>query len=107
MKMQPNTNKIYQPVFIKRRRIMLNLGKKTAMPPKIQAKDKEIEILNQYQASSRKERDDLWMQYPDFRELFDEIDEAEVFLTSWSDVGFSVHRFGRKQNGFVEYQTLF
>ncbi len=86
---------------------MFRFKKETVAQLELGANGKKVRILKQYQSASTKERDDMWMQHPALRSFFDEIDQAEVFLTSWSDAGFSIHRFGRKQNGFVEYRTMF
>ncbi len=65
-----------------------------------------VALLKQYELSSRRERDLLWMEQVDLRSLFDEIENAEVFMATRSSSGFSIYRFNSRQRQFSEYSTI-
>lgn len=69
--------------------------------------EKKIALLAQYQVSSRKDRDILWIRHTGLRPLFDGVETAEIFITDQSPSAFSIHRFKSRTCYFTEYQTIF
>jgi polynucleotide 5'-kinase involved in rRNA processing len=87
--------------------VMMERQKKVAKKDTGMTSSDKIRLLEQYQSSSRREREILWIRHIGLREFFDEVEKAEVFIAARSASGFSIHRFNHSRGNYIEYQTMF